>query len=97
MPRPTSTQRGYTYQHQKLRQKAAREVAAGLAYCWRCLSEGKSKQEAWISPDEDWDLGHDDRDRSVYRGPEHRRCNRATMSHRPPRKRPAEPHPGLLE
>jgi hypothetical protein len=28
--------------------------------------------------DEPWDLGHDDHDRSITRGPEHRdRCNRA--------------------
>lgn len=54
-------------------------------------------EEAWIAPGSDWDLGHDDRERDVYRGAEHQRCNRATMAHRPPRKRPAEQHPGLIE
>ena len=34
-----------------------------------------------IRPDEPWDLGHDDLDRSLPRAPEHRRCNRATRAH----------------
>jgi hypothetical protein len=93
--RPNSTQRGYGAAHQKLRRKVARIVNQGNAYCWRCLSEGKSKEQAWIAPDSKWDLGHDDKDRSIYRGPEHRRCNRATKAHQPPRKRPSESHPGL--
>lgn len=97
MPRPTSAQRGYGYKHQKLRKRVARQVARGEAYCWRCLEEGKTKEEAWISPDSNWDLGHDDIDRSLYRGPEHASCNRATSAHRPQRQRPAEQHPGLID
>lgn len=97
MGRPTSTQRGYGHAHQQLRKKVAREVIAGTAYCWRCLSEGKTKEEAWIAPDGEWDLGHDDDDRSRYRGAEHRSCNRATGSRRPQRRRPADQHPGLID
>jgi hypothetical protein len=66
----TTTTRGYGAHHQKLRRHWRREVDAGLAFCTRC--------GALIEPGEPWDLGHDDHDRSVYNGPEHRRCNRAT-------------------
>jgi hypothetical protein len=68
--RAKTTYRGYGWKHQVLRQSAAREVDAGLVACARC---GKP-----IIPGEPWDLGHDDHDRSVYTGPEHRRWNRAT-------------------
>lgn len=66
----TTKQRGYGAGHQRLRTSWARKVAAGKVICWRC--------ELRISPLEAWDLGHDDQDRDVYRGPEHRGCNRAT-------------------
>ena len=46
--------------HQRLRKQAAALVAAGNAVCWRC---GRS-----ILPWMAWDLGHDDYDRSIYRG-----------------------------
>jgi hypothetical protein len=32
--------------------------------CWRC--------GGWVNPSIPWHLGHDDVDRSIYRGPEHR-------------------------
>jgi hypothetical protein len=64
-----TTRRGYGWAHQKLRAQLAPYVAAGVVRCWRC---GRN-----IEPDEPWDLGHDDRDRSRYRGPEHRACNRS--------------------
>jgi len=86
--RPTAAQRGYGARHQRARKRAARQVKAGGVNCWRC---GKP-----IAPDEEWDLGHDDQDRSITRGPEHQRCNRATTSRRPPRKRATERHPGAL-
>lgn len=68
--RPPSAEQGYGYEHKKLRARLAREVAAGISVCWRCGLP--------IHPNEPWDLGHDDVDRSIYRGPEHRACNRAT-------------------
>lgn len=74
MPRPkpkaSTTARGYDGRHKKLRNHYAIIVAAGQATCWRCQQP--------IRANEPWDLGHDDNDRSQYRGPEHaNRCNRA--------------------
>src|SRR5690606_22191412 len=66
--------RGYGTEHQRLRRHLDKVVQAGNAYCWRCLKEGKSRSEAWIPPGP-WHLGHDDLDRSKYRGPEHVACN----------------------
>jgi hypothetical protein len=70
MPGLTTKQRGYGIRHKRKRRQVARIVAAGEAFCVRC---GRP-----IRPDEAWDLGHDDLDRSLYSGPEHRACNRAT-------------------
>ena len=50
------------------RQWTKRIEADGGATCWRC--------EAWISPNEPWDLGHDDATGEI-RGPEHAPCNRS--------------------
>lgn len=61
--------RGYGAAHQAERRRLAPIVAAGQAWCWRC--------GGWIPPGTPWELGHDDHDRSIYRGPEHLKCNRA--------------------
>ena len=68
--RPGPRQRGYDRDHDRLRDWWKPRVAAGTVDCWRCGHR--------IRPDEPWDLGHDDHDRSKYRGPEHAgRCNRS--------------------
>lgn len=71
MPRPnlTPAQRGYGPEHHRLRRQWAKRVARGGVTCWRC--------GAPILPGQLWDLGHDDNDRTRYRGPEHRKANRA--------------------
>lgn len=66
--RGTRQQRGYDAAHERLRKRWAPKVASGKVNCWRC---GKR-----ITTLEPWDLGHDDLDRSKYRGPEHVACNR---------------------
>lgn len=68
MPRQGSTSsRGYGAAHQRLRRVLDQRVRLGLVDCWRC---GRR-----IQPGEDWHLGHDDHDRSQYRGAECVGCN----------------------
>ena len=70
----TTTERGYGAQHQRIRAALTPIVNAGDATCWRC---GRT-----IVPGTPWDVGHDDEDRSLYRGPEHTTCNRGEPSKR---------------
>lgn len=83
----TTTARGYGSKHQRLRRRYQRKMDRGEVFnCWRCGDP--------VDPS-NWDLGHDDQDRSITRGPEHPLCNRATRSRWAKRERPTEPHPGL--
>jgi len=57
--------RGYGSRHQRLRAEYQWLMDHGEPYnCWRCRRP--------ILPGQPWDLGHDDYDRNLYRGPEHR-------------------------
>lgn len=62
----TTPQKGYGYQHQKLRAQWEPRVQAGTVNCARCTHP--------ILPGQPWQLGHAD-DRRSYNGPEHARCN----------------------
>lgn len=76
MPKVGSTsERGYGTRHQRIRKQYAAQVKAGQAQCWRCGLP--------IPPDSEWDLGHDDHDRTKYKGPEHIKCNRSTNGRKP--------------
>lgn len=61
--------RGYDAPYHRARARAKRLVDSGRAVCWRC---GKP-----IAKGAPFDLGHDDHDRSIIRGPEHPQCNRS--------------------
>jgi hypothetical protein len=100
--RPNSSQRGYDSPHKRRRAAEDRRVRAGGVRCARGADCKRAELVdevmvgGFILPGEDWDLGHDDRDRSRYVGPEHSACNRATTGRGGTRRRPAEPHPGSI-
>lgn len=71
----TTAQRGYGRAHKDLRARWAPIVATGRVACWRCGH--------LIARGQVWALGHDDLDRSVYRGPECIPCNQATTGRKP--------------
>jgi hypothetical protein len=75
MSRTASTsEAGYGPAHQRLRKAWAEHVAGGHIACSRCRTP--------IAPDDPWDLGHADDDRTLYTGPEHQRCNRSAAAHK---------------
>jgi hypothetical protein len=84
--RPSSADRGYDGEHRKRRRLWAPRVAVGDVNCWRCgllippgghgicpaiLESGRR----CLKNHRSWHLGHDDHDRTVWRGPEHVCCN----------------------
>ena len=77
--KPRTTARGYGSAHQKLRRALEPKVATGRVRCWRCGN--------LILRGQKWDLGHDDDNRQIYRGPEHLKCNRGEPSRRRRRRR----------
>lgn len=79
--------RGYGGKHQAERKRWAAAVDAGKVTCWRCGQP--------IIPGTPWDLGHDDHDRRLYRGPEHSACNRAAGARKANAKRGTTAPPPL--
>ncbi len=67
--RPTFTHR-YGSQHTTESRRWKRRITAGeRVQCWRCGEP--------ITTAADMDLGHDDYDKTIVRGPEHATCNRS--------------------
>ena len=72
--RGTRQTRGYGARHDTIRAGIAERMAKGERFrCWRC--------GVTLDPNA-WHLGHDDHDRSRYRGPECVPCNTATSGRR---------------
>jgi hypothetical protein len=71
--RRSRSERGYDTAHDHERRRWRPIVASGAAQCANpvCL-----RPTRLIHPSEPWDLGHTE-DRTGWRGPEHRECNRA--------------------
>ena len=68
--RGSREERGYGAAHRHARAAYQARMDAGEAIrCWRCAKP--------IANGEPWDLGHDDHDRNITRGPEHATCNRS--------------------
>ena len=66
--RGTRQERGYDAKHDALRRLAIAKIAAGVVVrCWRCGGQ--------IFTAHDLHIGHDDHDRTITRGPEHKLCN----------------------
>lgn len=69
--RGTRQTRGYDAAHDRLRTHWQARIDAGeVVYCWRCKTRRITGRA--------WHLGHDDQDRTRYRGPECVPCNTAT-------------------
>lgn len=64
----------YCGHHQQMRALWVAAVATGQAECWRCHDP--------LAPGQPFDVGHDDHDRTIYRGPECLPCNRSTSTRR---------------
>lgn len=67
---------GYGYQHQLMRRRWAPIVNAGGVICTRYGDPQFPACPGLIRPGTPWELGHDDRTKAAYTGPEHRACNR---------------------
>ena len=72
-PSLTTTQQGYGFAHQQERDRWRPIIAAGRGECTEPICLLPTRQ---IAPGSHWDLAHN-RQTGGYRGPAHRKCNRA--------------------
>lgn len=87
----TTKERGYGHDHVKRRAEWAPKVDRGEVDCTRCgkpIAPKGARCPKCGKRSCRWDLGHDDFDRSLYNGPEHSCCNRATSGRRKRRRWP---------
>ena len=70
-----TTAQGYGYSHQQQRKRIAPLVAQGGYTCTRYGHPQFPTCPGEIDPEDEWELGHDDRDKRIVTGPEHARCN----------------------
>jgi hypothetical protein len=70
-----TTAQGYGFPHQRERRRIAALVAQGGYVCPRYGHPQFPNCPGAILPGDEWELGHDDRDKRKYTGPEHARCN----------------------
>lgn len=98
----STASRGYGGAHQAERARWQPVIDSGRG---RCCAEICYLPSRTIAPGAEWHLGHN-RDRTGYIGPCHPRCNtteggkrggQAAQALKPSRKRPAEPHPGVIK
>lgn len=75
MPGRTTTL-GYGHHHQQERARLAPLVALGAFTCTRYGHPQFPNCPGPIRPGDEWELGHDDHDKSRWTGPEHKACNR---------------------
>lgn len=82
--RPTTSARGYGKRHQDLREHWKPYVAAGRVECSApvCKVEDATGSRR-IARTAEWDLGHDEKDRRKYAGPQHAECNRSQSRRAP--------------
>ena len=71
-----TTALGYGYTHQQERKRLEPYVAQGGYTCTRYGHPQFPHCPGPIAPGDEWELGHDDTDKSRYTGPEHKACNR---------------------
>lgn len=78
----STTQRGYGSSHQRLRAHWQHRINTGeVITCWRPDCGRRITGT-------DWHLGHDDNDRSKYRGPECITCNLSAAGKKSHEKKP---------
>jgi tRNA(Ile2) C34 agmatinyltransferase TiaS len=90
----STAERGYGSDHQRLRKFWEPKADAGQVACTRCgklIAPKGARCPRCKKASCRWDLGHSDKDRSQYTGPEHTCCNRATASHRAGRRQTKTP------